>query len=115
MTKKKKEGAVKLKYEEKFYIFLDSLRETGKTNMFGAGAYLKDEFPGLSASVANKILADWMDTFSARLWKKLNERGNKHGYNGSHYKKRDPQRCDSGGHTGRLSAARLGMGRASEN
>jgi len=79
MTKKKKEGAVKLKYEEKFYIFLDSLRKTGKTNMFGAGAYLKDEFPELSASVANKILADWMDTFSARLWKKLNERGNKHG------------------------------------
>jgi len=45
--------------------YLDDLRESGVTNMFGAGAYLVDEF-GLTTSEARAILAYWMQTFSDR-------------------------------------------------
>lgn len=45
--------------------FLDNLRESGKTNMFGAGAYL-EEFYGLPKLEARAMLAEWMRTFAAR-------------------------------------------------
>lgn len=44
-------------------IFLNNLRNSGETNMFGAGAYL-EEFFNLKKSDARKILADWMNNFS---------------------------------------------------
>ena len=50
-----------MKQEHKEY--LDSLRESGETNMFGAGAYLQEEF-GLERKEASLILVDWMKTFS---------------------------------------------------
>jgi len=44
--------------------YLDDLRESGITNMFGAGAYLKQAFCGeLTAKEAGDILGYWMDTF----------------------------------------------------
>jgi len=46
--------------------FLDALRESGVTNMFGAAPYLVDEFPELDIRQARKILMYWMDTFSSR-------------------------------------------------
>jgi uncharacterized protein YciI len=42
--------------------FLDDLRESGETNMFGATPYIIDEFD-ISKSEAKKILLYWMDTF----------------------------------------------------
>lgn len=43
--------------------FLDELRESGETNMFGAAPYLREEFPDLSKQEARDIVAEWMRTF----------------------------------------------------
>ena len=51
-----------LKYSEKYYEFLDTLRESGITNMFGA---LMKAFE-LDGKEASDILADWLQTFSER-------------------------------------------------
>jgi len=51
---------------EEHLVYLDDLRESGDTNMFGARPYLMDEFPELSPSEAAKILTYWMQTFSER-------------------------------------------------
>lgn len=50
---------------EKYFVYLDELRESGVTNMFGAVPYLMDEF-GLSRRSAIIILSEWMDTFDER-------------------------------------------------
>jgi hypothetical protein len=42
--------------------YLDHLRESGITNMFGAGSYLMDEFD-IGRADAHKILSYWMATF----------------------------------------------------
>jgi len=42
--------------------FLDGLRESGITHMFGAMPYLEAEF-GLVSPVSREILRYWMDTF----------------------------------------------------
>lgn len=46
-----------------FFEYLDLLRESGKTNMFGAGRYLTDEF-GLSRREARVVLSKWRETFN---------------------------------------------------
>jgi len=51
---------------EKYYDFLDNLRESGVTNMFGATPYLMEAFSDLSQTEARRILKSWMDTFSER-------------------------------------------------
>ena len=43
--------------------FLNELRRSGVTNMFGAGAYLEQEF-GLTKKGAGDVLVEWMRTFS---------------------------------------------------
>ena len=52
------------KYHESFrlevYNFLNELRESGKTNMFGARPYLVDEFD-LSKKQSSELLALWMN------------------------------------------------------
>lgn len=42
--------------------FLDALRESGVTNMFGARPYIQEEFD-LEAKEASAILVEWMRTF----------------------------------------------------
>lgn len=42
--------------------YLDDLRESGETNMFGAVPYLQGMF-GMSKSDARTILTYWMSTF----------------------------------------------------
>jgi hypothetical protein len=49
----------------KYLEFLDELRESGRTNMFGAVPFLQSRF-GLSRREATAILAEWMETFAAR-------------------------------------------------
>lgn len=48
--------------EKEHKIFLDILRDSGVTNMFGAGIYLQEEF-GIDKYKAREILQEWMDTF----------------------------------------------------
>lgn len=50
---------------EVYFNFLDALRESGQTNMFGAASYLMDEF-GLEKTEAREVLFDWMETYSQR-------------------------------------------------
>ena len=45
--------------------YLDDLRESGATNMFGARPYLIDEFD-LTKDEAATVLAYWMKTFAER-------------------------------------------------
>lgn len=45
--------------------FLDDLRESGETNMFGAGPYVQKEF-GVDRGEARDIVLYWMETFSER-------------------------------------------------
>ena len=51
---------IKMTAEHKAY--LDNLRESGETNMFGASPYLMDEF-GLDKHEARSILSQWMASF----------------------------------------------------
>jgi uncharacterized protein YciI len=43
--------------------YLNDLRDSGATNMFGATPYLEDEF-GLDQKEARSILSEWMESFS---------------------------------------------------
>jgi hypothetical protein len=42
-----------------YIIFLDALRASGETNMFGAGPYLREKF-GLSRDESHQVLSAWM-------------------------------------------------------
>jgi hypothetical protein len=42
--------------------YLDNLRESGETNMFGAGQYVMDEF-GIDKREAREVVMEWMRTF----------------------------------------------------
>jgi len=43
------------------FSFLDSLRESGVTNMFGAGPYIQEVF-GCSKSMARDLVLEWMES-----------------------------------------------------
>ena len=51
---------------EAHLIYLDALRDSGVTNMFGARPYLADEFPELSKRESGAVLSYWMKTYSDR-------------------------------------------------
>jgi hypothetical protein len=42
-----------------YFEYLNELRQSGETNMFGAGEYLQEEF-GLDRREARVILMEWM-------------------------------------------------------
>lgn len=49
--------------------YLDELRESGETNMYGASPYLISEWPALHAErgkLASDMLLEWMRTFAER-------------------------------------------------
>lgn len=48
--------------EDEHLEYLDELRESGVTNMFGAGSYLQEYF-GLDRKEASTVLTYWMKTF----------------------------------------------------
>jgi len=52
--------------ENEYYEYLDALRESGAVNMFGAGAYLQDQF-GLSKYEARDILIAWMEQYKSKV------------------------------------------------
>jgi len=45
-----------------YFSYLDELRESGVTNMFGAAPYLQEEF-GLGRYEARDVLSAWMKQF----------------------------------------------------
>jgi len=45
--------------------FLDDVRKSGKTNMYGAAPLLEKEF-GWGRALARKVLAEWMRTYPRR-------------------------------------------------
>lgn len=51
---------------KKYFDYLDHLRDSGATNMFGAVAYLQREFPelGFDDVRARQLLAAWMEGYS---------------------------------------------------
>jgi hypothetical protein len=49
-------------YSEEFE-YLNELRESGETNMFGAARYLRNDF-GLSKYEARDIVLAWMKSFN---------------------------------------------------
>lgn len=49
--------------EDEHLEYLDDLRESGITNMFGARPYLLKEYPDLTKQEAGKIVTYWMKTF----------------------------------------------------
>ena len=46
--------------------YLDDLRESGETNMFGARPYLIEEYSDLTKQEARTILTYWMKTFGQK-------------------------------------------------
>jgi hypothetical protein len=51
--------------KDEYLTYLDELRESGETNMFGAVPYLEDEF-GFSKQDARIVLSYWMKSFGER-------------------------------------------------
>ena len=51
--------------QQEYFEYLDNLRESGITNMFGAGEYLEDEF-NLKKREANSVLSAWMQKFKVK-------------------------------------------------
>ena len=51
--------------EEDVFVYLDDVRESGVTNMYGASPYIIKEF-AVTRYEANRLLAKWMETFSER-------------------------------------------------
>ena len=49
-------------------IFLDIVRSSGVTNMFGAGSYIEEHFK-VSKYEARDFLMEWMNTFEERMAK----------------------------------------------
>tara|TARA_R110002020_G_scaffold103752_8_gene243145 strand:- start:5710 stop:5865 length:156 start_codon:yes stop_codon:yes gene_type:complete len=47
---------------KEYFDYLDELRESGVTNMFGAAEYLEGEF-GVDRKEARNILQKWMNNF----------------------------------------------------
>ena len=52
--------------KEEYFEFLDDLRESGTTNMFGAVSYLIYEFDNIDKKTGGEILTEWMRTFGER-------------------------------------------------
>jgi hypothetical protein len=49
--------------KNEYFVFLEVLRQSGVTNMFGAAPYLQDEF-GLSRHEARSVLSEWMKSYN---------------------------------------------------
>ena len=51
------------KDDREVFLFLNDLRISGATNMFGAGIYIEREF-GISKKAASQLLVTWMKIFN---------------------------------------------------
>lgn len=57
-----------------YYVYLEELRQSGETNMFGSAPHLREEF-GLGRREAIKIVASWMDNYQELLDKGIINKG----------------------------------------
>ena len=57
-----------------YYVFLETLRQSGVTNMFGATPYLREEF-GLGRREAINVLSNWMENYQELLDKGIISKG----------------------------------------
>jgi len=55
----------KLPTQETVNLFLDDLRESGVTNMYGAGTFIQNSFD-VTKYDANRYLIKWMETYGER-------------------------------------------------
>lgn len=46
------------------FKFLDNLRASGKTNMFGAAPYLQAAYHNMTYAEAKTIVAEWMRSYA---------------------------------------------------
>lgn len=60
------------KTENKHWIYLERLRRSGETNMFGAVPYIQREF-GMSYEEAKNVLADWMKNYDPKDYEGLED------------------------------------------
>ena len=51
---------------DEMLAFLDDVRDSGQTNMFGAVPYIMREFPDLLLAQAKTVRKYWMATFEER-------------------------------------------------
>ena len=51
--------------EKAVFAFLNDLRESGKTNMFGASTYVTERFPEVGAIRSRNMVSLWMSNFNA--------------------------------------------------
>tara|TARA_R100001244_G_C5070918_1_gene111353 strand:- start:63 stop:269 length:207 start_codon:yes stop_codon:yes gene_type:complete len=49
--------------KELYFEFLNELRESGTTNMFGAASNLENEFPELNRQEAKEVFYEWIESF----------------------------------------------------
>lgn len=56
--------------EKEIFDYLNDLRESGITNMFGAGPYVSREF-GIDKHRARNIVSKWMDNFNEQGYSHL--------------------------------------------
>ena len=52
--------------EDEVFGFLDELRKSGVTNMFGAVPFILERFPNIQRQEASQLLGKWMKTFGER-------------------------------------------------
>ena len=72
------------KIEKAVFEFLDDLRESGITNMFGATPYIEQVFEDLSKKDSVNLLAKWIETFGERMdAKKAKDNEKVHGMKGN--------------------------------
>ena len=53
------------KTKEEIFLWIDNLRDSGITNMFGATPYIQERF-SLTYPDARDILVEWMETYATR-------------------------------------------------
>lgn len=56
----------------KYWIFLERLRRSGVTNMYGAGPYIEQAFD-VSPEKAREILVDWMQNYDPKDYEERSE------------------------------------------
>ena len=52
--------------EQSVFLFLDELRKSGACNMWGAGQYVRENYPELEKQQVKDLVLKWMKTFSER-------------------------------------------------
>ena len=52
----------------KYWLYLEALRRSGVTNMYGAAPYLEKAF-GLTEKESHKILIEWMKNYNPEDYK----------------------------------------------